>query len=480
MRRAGEPFGDDEPIADQELAGLFRDLAGVPLLLAVSGGADSMALMHLVADWHATRSPAAAGLALPLVATVDHGLRPESAGEAEFVAGEAARRGLPHATLSWQGDKPASGLQAAARDARYRLLLDHARQVGAGALVLAHTCDDQAETLLMRLARGSGLDGLAAMRPRSQRDGLAIVRPLLGVAKSRLVATLAARGLAWREDPSNQSVAFERVRLRRSAPALAGIGLANAPIARSARRLARAAAALDTLVERTVATGGERIWLDERGFGVVEWNWLLEQPEEIRLRLLGRMLEIVGGQGGPQGGPQGRSQGGSVSLGGLERLTCGRDWRVPVGCSLAGANFRQFDPGASRGGPPPPGDGSRWIAVVREHRRGGLRPQPIIPGGEVVWDGRFRLRLAAACPTGLTVAALGRGWRQVADAEPEPGVAGTPPVAAIETSPAFWRGDVLVAAPLLGHFVAGFSPAWFYSTFVGGQPFAPPRQRRRS
>ena len=161
----------------------------------------------------------------PIVLTVDHGLRRESAEEAAWVGHEAARLGFEHATLVWAGPKPASGLQAAARAARYSLMsnfLDREARDGRvpvkRSIVTAHHADDQAETFLMRLARGSGLDGLSGMRPTeviaADDRSYTILRPLLEVPKARLVATLEARGLTWREDPSNAVQDFERVRVR--------------------------------------------------------------------------------------------------------------------------------------------------------------------------------------------------------------------------------------------------------------------------
>src|SRR6185437_6944278 len=186
------------PIALIEADAAFERLAKFDrVVLAVSGGPDSMALLILAAEWQARR-----GNATPLVsvATVDHGLRVESAAEAEFVGREARRLGLTHASLPWTGAKPATGIADAARNARYRLLDAHARSFGGSrvAVVTAHHLDDQAETFAMRLARGAGVDGLAAMRSeRTLLDGSSVmlVRPLLAFPKSRLIATLAARGV---------------------------------------------------------------------------------------------------------------------------------------------------------------------------------------------------------------------------------------------------------------------------------------------
>ena len=151
----------ERPVSVEELRAQFERLLNEPVALAVSGGADSMALMHLVAEWSRMRPGALPPLA---IVTVDHGLRPQSADEAAFVAREAGRLGLAHSTLVWTDDKPQSGIQDQARKARYRMLADYLLKTGQAAVATAHNADDVAETLLMRLARGSGVDGLASMR----------------------------------------------------------------------------------------------------------------------------------------------------------------------------------------------------------------------------------------------------------------------------------------------------------------------------
>src|SRR5688572_57275 len=179
------------PIGSDEVARLFAPLhqepSGDPIALAVSGGSDSTALMVLFADW-LQRVGVPAGR--HLVLTVDHGLRADSGVEAQQVAAQASRLGFRHATLIWEGEKPSTGVQAAARKARYRLMRDHLAAHGIGTLLTAHTRDDQAETLLMRLARGSGLDGLAGIAPSVDLPpgpggaaALHVLRPLLGMPK---------------------------------------------------------------------------------------------------------------------------------------------------------------------------------------------------------------------------------------------------------------------------------------------------------
>ena len=224
------------------------------LLLAVSGGPDSTALLAMASDW-------AAGSPALFAATVDHGLRPEAAAEAKGVRVLCAKLGVPHAVLRWEGDKPSAGVLERARDARYALLSAHARAIGAVVVVTAHHLDDQAETVLLRLTRGSGLAGLAGMAARTRRGEIEIARPLLGLPKSDLVAFCEARGLSYVTDPSNADLRYARPRLRGLAATLAAEGLDAAALARLARRAATIEVALQAQTEaaesklRLIATG---------------------------------------------------------------------------------------------------------------------------------------------------------------------------------------------------------------------------------
>lgn len=269
------------PIAPEEARALLAPLFDTfpeGLVLAVSGGPDSVALAALCAE-------VARGRGGPplLVASVDHGLRPESAAEAAGVARFAAELGLPARVLVWEGHKPARGLQAEARRARYALLAQAARAAGARAVVTAHHRDDQAETVLMRLAAGSGLSGLAGMRPLARRHGLVVARPFLGIAKDRLVATCLARGLPFVEDPANRAPRFARARLREAAPALAREGLDSGRLATLARRLARADEALDATAQGLLA---QVTRADAPGALALDAGAFLDAPEELRLRVL--------------------------------------------------------------------------------------------------------------------------------------------------------------------------------------------------
>ena len=263
----------------------FAGLEASPaLLLAVSGGPDSMALMLLASRWAASLGSTPPALH---VATVDHGLRPESAAEATLVAAAAAKLGLPHATLAWTGEKPRTRIQERARAARYDLLAAHARALGAPKILTAHHADDQAETVLMRLTRGSGIGGLAGMRRETPlAPGMTLVRPLLDVPKADLVALCAEAGLAPVDDPSNRDPAYARARLRGQQAELDRIGLDRAALVRLARRAARADAALEAEVDRVGAS------ITQRGDGGLDLAGR-DLPLEILLRLLRRRIEAV-------------------------------------------------------------------------------------------------------------------------------------------------------------------------------------------
>jgi tRNA(Ile)-lysidine synthase len=228
----------DHPVSEAETDVLFADLADArSLLLAVSGGPDSTALLALAARW---RKRLARGPNL-IAVTIDHGLRPEARREAAAVKRLAASLGVPHRTLRWVDAKPRTGVQEKARLARYDLLRREAHRHGARHVVTAHTLDDQAETILFRMARGSGLAGLAGMaRATAQADDMLLVRPFLRLPKARLLATLKAQALPFIDDPSNRDPRFARARLRPLIGQLAAEGLDADRLALLALRMRRA------------------------------------------------------------------------------------------------------------------------------------------------------------------------------------------------------------------------------------------------
>jgi tRNA(Ile)-lysidine synthase len=286
--------GANDPISVSEAAALFADLSNVPaLILAVSGGPDSTALMWLAARWRARRKTGAKLVAV----TVDHRLRKESAREALAVKRFAKNLKVEHHTLRWAGRKPKTAIQEAARNVRYRLLAEAARKAGARHILTAHTLDDQGETVLFRLARGSGIAGLRGMARLSPvpagGEGADIVRPLLAIPKSRLLATLAAAKISFADDPSNRDPRFTRPRLRELMPRLAVEGLDARRLAAMARRMARA----DQAIERAVDDVETRISRNDRHGAIAFGPDFVELPAEIALRLLGRAVNKVGNEG---------------------------------------------------------------------------------------------------------------------------------------------------------------------------------------
>jgi tRNA(Ile)-lysidine synthase len=289
---AAEVADAARPLSAAETKALFSDLASAPaLVLAVSGGPDSTALLFLAARWRKARNRGPKLLAV----TVDHGLRKEAAVEALEVARLAKKLGVPHRTLRWSGVKPKSGLQEKARATRYRLLAEAAAKAGASHVLTAHTIDDQAETVLMRLLRGSGPAGLAGMARATRRGELTLTRPFLDIPKARLIATLRHAKITFADDPSNLDPRFTRVRMRGLMPALAEEGLGAKRLALLARRLRRAEAALEAAVDRAaeLARGGwaagAKIEMESRHFAAL--------PAEVALRLLGRAVTIAGNEG---------------------------------------------------------------------------------------------------------------------------------------------------------------------------------------
>ena len=288
----------DEAVSDGEASALFRGLEDLPrLVLAVSGGPDSTALLVLAARWvkRLKRGPKL------LAITVNHGLRPEAAREAAAVARLARRLGVSHRTLRWRGRKPRSGLQEAARNARYALLAQAAMREGIAHILTAHTLDDQAETVLFRMARGSGLLGLAGMAPvvplpAQAGQGIFLIRPLLHVPKARLVATLKAAKIGYSEDPTNLDPRFTRPRLRTLMPALAQEGLDARGLARLAMRLRRAESTIAVAVDAARAAVAPPPWRDHEPV-VFETSRFAQLPVEVALRLLGEAVTHSGNEG---------------------------------------------------------------------------------------------------------------------------------------------------------------------------------------
>jgi tRNA(Ile)-lysidine synthase len=366
--------------------------------LAVSGGGDSMAMLWLIGPW--ARS---VGREIRVV-TVDHGLRPEAKEEAALVARACAAIGVSHDVLEWRGWDKRGNLQARARDARRRLIVGWAAERGIGTVALAHTRDDQAETVLLRLARGSGVDGLSGMAAESAASGIRWVRPLLGERREDLRALLRASGHEWAEDPSNTDARFDRVRARTALDTLATLGIDAEGIAATAERMRGVRVALEHYEREAIGAlarveGGDVV-LARPGFDLL--------PEETRLRVMARAIGWVGG---------------AVYR---PRLAALRAAMEGEGRTLQGAMVVRRREGWRV---------SREFAAVRD-----------LCGrvGEV-WDGRWSVEGEAG-----DVRALGEALAEVPDWR----AAGLPRTT-LMVSPAVWRQGALIAAP-----VAGFGRGW--------------------
>jgi tRNA(Ile)-lysidine synthase len=370
------------PISLGEARAAFAPLISFPrLALAVSGGADSMALLHLIARWRVEDALKREVTVL----TVDHGLRAESHEEAAMVGRMAASLGLPHAVLTWtREERHSGGLQERARAGRYDLMAAYCQAHDIPALVTAHHLDDQAETFLMRLKRGSGLDGLAAIPQESVWSGVAVLRPLLDIPKARLAVTLTDAGIPWVEDPSNRDQRFERARMRACSDALAKLGLTPEALARSAERLRRARAALDHAADAFLAEHGA---MSEAGYCLIARDALIAVPAEIALRVLARAVNAVGGRETP------------LRLAKLETLLANLVESPKAAHTLGGCRLQ---PAGER------------LGVFRETRGTGLPTLRLAPGERALWDNRFRVELEASASAPVTVGALGEArWRDL-------------------------------------------------------------------
>jgi tRNA(Ile)-lysidine synthase len=443
-----------------ELAASLDSIGGFEaqpeVAIAVSGGPDSMALVLLADKWARQRGGRVWAL------TVDHGLRPESAAEARTVAGWLAGRSIAHEILMWAGDKPSSGIQEAARDARYRLMAEWCRTHGCLHLVTAHHREDQVETHLIRRRAGSGADGLAGMSAVRELAGCRLVRPLLSVPRARLQAVLAQEGQPFLRDPSNLNPAFERARLRAALEAVIpgcpegtdpqsintslwnhGSGFAASPRPGmtladhfiqeirvcGAARIEREQA-LDDLLARAVS-------LHPAGFAMLEISVLSGADPESAERLLGRVAAALGAARHP-----------------ARRARLGR-----LRAGLAAAPDRARTLGGCRFVP--------WRGRLLVLRELGAASAPVRldPGARLVWDRRFAADLASAAPSGFILGHLGQSAATASELTGRPtayrmdGPMARPvasgrsdlPRLIYPILPALWDAEGLAAVPHLGY-----------------------------
>jgi len=382
------------------------------IAVGCSGGPDSMALTYLLRNWSVDRS-------VPFTALiVDHGLRPEASEEADRVAGWLGERGVEAVVLRYEGARPRSNIQAQARRMRYDLMRDWCLTHGVPVLAVAHHLEDQAETFLLRLARGSGVDGLSAMAPVSDVPGdpyrrVTLIRPLLDSPREEVHAALGQSEWPYVDDPSNRNIQHARVRMRNLAGVLAMEGLDAKRLAGTAKAMRRARIALENATNDFLAANA---FVDPHGFAVVERQAFIDLNDELALRVLTSLLRFVSGGDYP------------YRLERLEKLAAAlRDEPPPGPRTLGGCRIETR--------------GAR-VLVCREASAIG---PPAAAQPTILWDGRFRLDLAGDL-TGLTVGKLGAdGVRQARAMGLTDNRFEHLPGAARATLPSLWRGDRLLA-----------------------------------
>ncbi|MGJ8609945.1 MAG: tRNA lysidine(34) synthetase TilS [Octadecabacter sp.] len=370
-----------------------------PIGIAVSGGGDSIGLLHAVAEWASS-----VGTTL-FVATVDHGLRPESRSEAHFVADICMSLGVSHSVLNWE-NPPKGNLQAAARAARYDLLSDWAKAHGLACVLLGHTQDDQAETFLMRLARGSGVDGLAAMQDQKRKDGVLFIRPLLETSRASIRDYLTDRGQRWIDDPSNEDMAYDRVKARAVLSALEPLGLGVEQLNKTAFRMSTARDALEAVASDVA----KNAVIEQSGDLLIDLASVRRAPYETQLRIVAAGLCYVSSNSYRPRLYALADLLGNQTLGKAQTLH---------GALVSG------DRSAMR--------------VAREHNA----VKDTNCASTEIWDNRWELDGPHA--PNLTIRALGEHINVIADWR-ETGL----PRASLMASPAVFDGETLVSAPIAG------------------------------
>jgi len=384
------------------LSGISNENLGV----AVSGGGDSVALLHLLA---------ARGAGLQAI-SIDHGLRPESADEAQHVAQLCARLSIPHTIVTWQDWDGAGNLQAAARHARQSLIKDWAQKAGVTHVALGHTLDDQAETVLLRLARGSGVDGLSGMAVLRKDDQLTWVRPLLQARRADLRDYLQAKNITWADDPSNEDMKYNRVKARHALALLADIGLDAEGLSTTANTLRRARHVLESA---TCDLADQCVTITKTGEVRLDLQVFDAAFADLKFRLLAGVLQWI--SGAPY---RPRFE----SLRKVLENTAQEKGQTLHGCVIRSQSGN--------------------LIVRREL----AKAETARPVGEMFWDNRWEIGKKDGADTAETIAALGdkgllqcKNWRGTGHARE-----------VLLTTPALWHGSKLIAAPL-----AGMANGWY-------------------
>ncbi|HYN37618.1 MAG TPA: tRNA lysidine(34) synthetase TilS [Rhodospirillales bacterium] len=389
------------------------------LAVAVSGGADSMALCRLADDWALAKGGRVTAL------SVDHRLRADSAAECARVGGWLRRAGIDHHVLIWAGDKPSTGIQEAARHARYQLLKDWCRNAGARHLLLGHHRRDQAETVLYRLLRSSGQAGLAGMAMIVESGPVRLLRPLLGWPPAVLRALLRRWQWEWLEDPSNDDRRFARTRLRAAAASLATAGVTTDALLALAADAAGARVAMRDAVADLLAASCR---VHPAGFARFDRRALAAAPAAVAGVALSRLLTAVGGSEHPPAAERVQAL--------LSAMTRGRDAEGSAAATLGRCLI------IGRGD-------ELWL--FRERRA--LPPErPLLPDDDRLWDGRFRIvwrpagTNAPAAARRLRLRPYGEADARILRASVSPAVASLPHLARV-TLPILCDGQGLAMAP---------------------------------
>ncbi|MBL4807452.1 MAG: tRNA lysidine(34) synthetase TilS [Rhodobacteraceae bacterium] len=390
-------------------------LPDAPLGVAVSGGGDSIALLMLLHQ---------AGYSLQ-VATVDHQLRPESLDEAHDVAALCATLGISHRVLVWDRGDTTGNLQNEARKARQKLLTDWAQTAGLAHIVLGHTLDDQAETVLMRLARGSGVDGLAGMAAQRHAGGLCWHRPLLAVRRADLRGYLRDIGIGWVDDPSNDDLKYDRIKARRALDILAPLGLGAERLAETARHMCRARTALEAV---TADLADRSIAITDAGEVQITFEPFSVAPREIQLRLLSSALGWVANA------PY------RPRFSALDGLLDTCLAKPAFGNTLHGCKI------------------SRNQVIITINRE--IAATPPLAAVTVTWDNRWDVE--AVDDKDIKIKALGGHGLQFCPMWRDSDHSRT----ALMASPSLWRDGLLVAAPL-----ANFGDKWMVNLAGGKKGF---------
>ncbi len=265
---------------NEKFLDFVQKYSGYRLAIAVSGGVDSVCLLHWAVQ---------SGLNVTAL-HVNHGLRDAADTETKYVIDLCKKLSVPYQIFYWTNDKPTTGLEAAARDVRYKFMTDWCAENNIDALMVAHQADDQIETFLMNLSRGSGVSGLSAMQPESYRDGVKILRPLLGIFRSDLIKYCIDNNIKYFSDEMNEDESYTRVKIRKNRHLLSEkLGISDARILLAIENLSRARCALDANIDTLVRA----VLYDN--YALFSDSFLFDLAPDIGLKFIGVLIQTIGG-----------------------------------------------------------------------------------------------------------------------------------------------------------------------------------------